>query len=102
MKIGNLTIVLLGVGGVLSLFSFRQTKSGKVDFNIYSNEDYIAIDRGIIGDTSTYPFKFRDVGSVVGLLPGASNIRGHSAAWGDVNGDGWIDLYVGTFNDRFS
>lgn len=42
-------------------------------------------------------FRFRDVGDERGLFPGLSGIRGHGAAWGDVNGDGWPELYVGTF-----
>ena len=40
------------------------------------------------------PFVFRDVGDETGLFPG---IAGHGVGWGDVNGDGWPDLYVGTF-----
>ncbi|QDU97193.1 CRTAC1 family protein [Lignipirellula cremea] len=42
-------------------------------------------------------FKFRDVGAEAGLLPGAAGIAGHGAAWGDIDGDGWPELYVGTF-----
>ena len=38
------------------------------------------------------PFVFRDVGTEAGLFPHASEIMGHGAAWGDVDGDGWIDL----------
>ena len=44
-----------------------------------------------------YPFAFTDAGDAAGLLPGAANIWGHGAAWGDVDGDGWIFVYVSTF-----
>jgi len=44
-----------------------------------------------------YPFIFRDVAEESGLLPDIGGIAGHAAAWGDYNGDGWPDLYIGTF-----
>jgi enediyne biosynthesis protein E4 len=49
-----------------------------------------------------YPFIFRDVGDEAGLFPHLAAIRGHGAAWGDVDGNSWLDLYVGTFHTEGS
>jgi hypothetical protein len=42
-------------------------------------------------------FTFRDAGDEAGLFPHVAKIAGHSVAWGDIDGDGWPDLYVATF-----
>jgi hypothetical protein len=43
-------------------------------------------------------FVFRDAGEAAGLSPHLAGIQGHGAAWGDADGDGWLDLYAGTFH----
>jgi hypothetical protein len=43
------------------------------------------------------PLVFRDAGDEAGLFPEVSKIAGHGVGWGDVDGDGWPDLYVGAF-----
>jgi enediyne biosynthesis protein E4 len=45
---------------------------------------------------------FTDVGDEAGLFPHVAGIRGHAAAWGDVDENGWPDLYVGTFHNSGS
>lgn len=50
------------------------------------------------GRAADGPFTFRDVGKETGILPQAAGIMGHGAGWGDVDGDGWADLYIATFH----
>jgi N-formylglutamate amidohydrolase len=47
-------------------------------------------------------FVFRDIGDEAGVFPHLAGIRGHGAAWGDVTGDGWPDLFVATFHNAGS
>ena len=46
------------------------------------------------------PFVFRDVAKETGLRAPSAGMMAHAAAWGDVNGDGLLDLFIGTFADR--
>ena len=44
--------------------------------------------------------RFEDVTQDAGLIDALKGIKGHSASWGDVTGNGYPDLFVGTFSDR--
>jgi len=48
------------------------------------------------------PFAFRDAGDDAGLFPALAGIRGHGAAWGDVDGSGYPSLFVNAFHDNGS
>src|SRR5438445_1371815 len=47
-------------------------------------------------------FVFRDAGDDAGLFPNLAGIRGHGAAWGDVDGSGFPSLFVNSFHDNGS
>ena len=57
---------------------------------------------GNLAPAAEYPFVFKDVGDAAGVFPHVAGIRGHAAAWGDADGDGWPDLFVGTFHNAGS
>src|SRR5262249_36931702 len=40
----------------------------------------------LAGAAPDSPFRFRDVARETGLLPALAGIRGHAAAWGDIDG----------------
>lgn len=43
---------------------------------------------------------FSDKTDAAGLIKPLLGMRGHALAWGDVDRDGWLDLFVGTFANR--
>ena len=59
---------------------------------------YLTVTIAVAAQDAAGPFRFRDVGKETGFLPAAAGIQGHGAGWGDVDGDGWADLYIGTFH----
>jgi hypothetical protein len=52
----------------------------------------------VAADAAEPHFRFRDVAEEAGLFPAIEGIRGHGAGWGDADGDGWPELFVGTFH----
>lgn len=52
--------------------------------------------------TAKSSFVFRDAGDDTGLFPNLAGIRGHGAAWGDIDGSGYPALFVNSFHDQGS
>jgi enediyne biosynthesis protein E4 len=51
-------------------------------------------------DAAFSTIRFSDDTGPKGLDVPLRGMMGHAVAFGDVNGDGWLDLFVGTFADR--
>lgn len=61
--------------------------------------------RGVSSSADDQPrddsaFQFSDVTDSAGLREPLAGIMGHGGAWGDFDGDGQIDIYIGGFCDR--
>lgn len=50
----------------------------------------------LLGQSTSFRFSNQIESS--GLSPKIDSISGHGAAWGDVDGDGFVDLFVGVFS----
>lgn len=61
---------------------------------------FLLVTAAALSGRAQSPFSFRDMGDEAGLFPAVSGIAGHGVAWGDVDGDGWPDLYVGAFGGK--
>jgi hypothetical protein len=46
------------------------------------------------------PIRFEDATAAAGMKDTLAGIMGHGGAWGDYDGDGHVDLFVGGFCDR--
>src|SRR5262245_46776083 len=46
------------------------------------------------------PIRFDDTTAAAGMKDSLAGIMGHGGAWGDYDGDGHVDLFVGGFCDR--
>ena len=55
----------------------------------------ICLTLSLSGQTTS--FTFTNQIKTAGLSPKVDSIAGHGAAWGDIDGDGWQDLFVGVF-----
>ena len=52
------------------------------------------------GTPGSQPITLSDATESSGVATSLIGMMGHAIAWGDVNADGWQDVFVGTFADR--
>ena len=59
-----------------------------------------ASDSCVVAPSGLGPYELSAFTSMAGLIEPLTGMHGHTAAWGDIDGDGFADLFVGTFADR--
>src|SRR4051812_12110806 len=64
----------------------------------------LAVGPAALGDEADFApgdaFRFTDVTAAVGLEKALHGAFNHAVAWGDFDGDGRLDLFLGHFADR--
>src|SRR5262245_25667224 len=91
----RVAVLLVIVGLVLGLGAGARAVPTSADSDVRVRSIYRAGQHGPGGSPV-----FADETNAAGVLEPLLGMHAHSVATGDVNADGWTDLFVGTFADR--
>ncbi len=74
-----------------------QKKSNKGRFSIGWLFSILLLNAFVISAQQDYPIRFSNVAHPMGLSDQILGVAVHGAAWGDINGDHYPDLFLGVF-----